>query len=78
LWRWREFRPEILGKRHKVAVPSSGFFGTLVENDGDLKLVVEGEVFHPNDDLGGSPLNVLCLRRPLILHSRPQICTGIQ
>jgi hypothetical protein len=52
-WGWREYHPELLGKRHRVVVPYSGSFGTLVENEGDLKLIVEGEVFHVGDELRG-------------------------
>ena len=57
-WGWREYRPELPGTRHRVAVPYSDNFGTLVEHDGDLKLVVEGEVFCPDDDLCGTRLEV--------------------
>jgi hypothetical protein len=52
-WGWKEYHPELLGTRHRVAVTTSGYFGTLVEHDGDLKLVVEGEVYRPGDELRG-------------------------
>jgi hypothetical protein len=52
-WGWKEYHPELPGTRHRVIVPSSGYFGTLVEHNGDLKLVVEGAVFSPQDELRG-------------------------
>jgi hypothetical protein len=36
----------------------AGNFGTLIEHDGDLKLLVEGEIFRPQDDLRGGTLEV--------------------
>jgi len=53
-----KYRPEIVGTRHRVIVPYSGNWGTLVENNGVLKLVVEGRVFGPTDDLRGGTLEV--------------------
>jgi hypothetical protein len=35
-----------------------GNFGTLIEQEGDLKLLVEGEMFRPHDDLRGGTLEV--------------------
>jgi hypothetical protein len=57
-WGWREYHPELPGNRHRVIVPYSGNWGTLVEHNGDLKLVVEGKVFRPEDDLRGGSLEV--------------------
>ena len=52
-WGWHEYRPELPRMRHRVIVPSSGYFGTLIDHDGHLKLVTEGEVFRPGDELRG-------------------------
>jgi hypothetical protein len=57
-WGWREYHPELPGTRHRVIVPYSGNFGTLVEQEGNLRLVVEGDVFHPSDELRGGSLEV--------------------
>jgi hypothetical protein len=58
MWGWKEYHPELPGTRHRVIVPYSGHFGTLVENDGDLKLIVEGKVLRPTDELRGGSLEV--------------------
>jgi hypothetical protein len=57
-WGWREYHPELPGTRHRVVVPYSGGYGLLVEHNGDLKLVVEGEVFCPGDELRAGSLEV--------------------
>jgi hypothetical protein len=46
------------GERHRVAVTTTGYFGTLLDHNGDLKLVVEGEVFRSGDELRGCALEV--------------------
>ena len=56
-WGWKEYRPEISGERHRVAVTATGYFGTLIDGD-ELKLVTEGAVFHTEDELRGSKLEV--------------------
>ena len=58
-WGWLEYRPELQGKRHRVVSPYAGNFGMLIEHDGDLKLVLEGEIFRQEDDLRGCPLEVV-------------------
>jgi hypothetical protein len=58
-WGWLEYRPELQGTRHRVVSPYAGNFGTLIEHNGDLKLVLEGEIFRPEDDLRGCPLEVV-------------------
>src|SRR5437763_951032 len=60
---WKEYRrPELPGKRHRVAVTTTGCFGTLICADGadgdELKLVTEGAVFCSEDELRGSKLEV--------------------
>jgi hypothetical protein len=52
-WGWKEYQPELPGTRHSVAVPNTGWFGTLMEHNGDLKLVVEGRVLRPEDKIHG-------------------------
>lgn len=52
-WGWKEYRPELPGERHRVIVATSGGFGTLVEHEGELKLVVEGEVLRSGEKLRG-------------------------
>jgi len=56
-WGWREYHPETSGKRHRVAVTTTGYFGTLVDGDG-LTLLTEGEVFCVEDELHGTTLDV--------------------
>jgi hypothetical protein len=53
-----EFHFDLPGERYAVSLPSLGAFGLLVEHDGDLKLVVEGRVFRPEDELRGVRLEV--------------------
>ncbi len=52
-WGWREYHPELQGTRHRVIVPYSGNWGTLIDHEGDLELVVEGRVLRPTDELRG-------------------------
>ena len=49
-WGWREYRPEISGKRYCVAVTTSGYYGTLVADGDDLILLTEGEVLRPENE----------------------------
>ncbi len=46
----------------EISVPN--VFGTLIDHDGDLKLVLEGEVFRPGDELRGV--------RPEVMIAEPQ------
>jgi len=46
----------------EISVPN--VFGTLIDHDGDLKLVSEGEVFRPGDELRGV--------RPEVMIAEPQ------
>jgi hypothetical protein len=57
-WGWREYRPEISGKRHRVAVTTSGYFGTLVVDGDDLILLTEGGLFRPEDELRNVRLEI--------------------
>ena len=52
-WGWREYRPEFPGQRHRVAVTTTGYFGTLIVDGETLKLVTEGAVFRPEDEIRG-------------------------
>jgi hypothetical protein len=45
-----EYRPYLQRERHRVAVTITGYFRTLIAGD-ELKLVTEGAVFRPGDDL---------------------------
>jgi hypothetical protein len=44
--------------RHRVAVATTGYVGTLIENGEDLKLVAEGKVFSSRDEVRGTKLEV--------------------
>jgi hypothetical protein len=57
-WGWKEYRPRLKGVRHRVGVTTSGYFGTLVVDGGDLTLPTEGAVFRPGDELRGTRLEV--------------------
>ena len=61
-WVWNEYHPELPGKRHRVVITTTGYFGTLIRTDGidgdELKLVTEGAVFRMEDELRGSKLEV--------------------
>jgi hypothetical protein len=56
-WVWKEYRPEISGERHRVAVTTTGYFGTLIDGD-ELKLAAEAAVFRHGDELHGTRLEV--------------------
>ena len=43
--------------RHRVAVTTTGYLGTLIDGN-ELKLVTEGAVFRTEDELRGSKLEV--------------------
>jgi hypothetical protein len=52
-WGWKEYQPGLSGERYRVTVPVAGYYGTLIENEGELKLVVMGEVYRPGEKLYG-------------------------
>ena len=52
------YRSEISGERHRVAVITTGYFGTLIVDGDELKLATEGAVFRFEDELRGSKLEV--------------------
>jgi hypothetical protein len=47
----KEYHPALPGTRHRVAVINCGCLGTLVERNGDLRLLAEGNVLRPEDEI---------------------------